>query len=300
MNITLFTIGKTRVRLNALFLLPMFLAFLTGNGSAFLLTIVALSLHEAAHAAMTFACGAQIAQIDIHPLGLSATPGRGVLGTGDELAVAAAGPIFSLTAGIAASLIYKSEMLQSDSLLLFAHINILLAFINLLPAPPLDGSAMLRTLVSCRCTEKTTHVILAVSGFITAALLSCAGIRQFIRGASFWLAAFASLFLFISAANELKNNRGGRAGAVLRRNSILRASRSVRVREIALCGCTTAEEALRLTVTGLYTRYLVIGDDCREIGTLNENDLYEGIARYGSNVKLKSLLRSPIDQKATW
>ncbi|HWQ57725.1 MAG TPA: hypothetical protein VN540_01805, partial [Clostridia bacterium] len=118
MSFTLFAIGKTRVRLNALFLLPALLAFFTGNGYAFLLMLVSLSLHEAAHAAMTYACGLQIAEIAIEPLGLSAKLGGVSPTLGDELAIASAGPVFSLTAGIAAALVHQSGLLASANVAL--------------------------------------------------------------------------------------------------------------------------------------------------------------------------------------
>jgi hypothetical protein len=87
---------------------------------------------------------------------------------------------------------------------------------------------------------------------------------------------------------------------MLRRNAALGAARVVNVREIALnCG-VTANEALRLGVSGQYTRFIVLGEDFRELGVLNENDLYEGIAKHGSGVPLKSLIASSIDQRATW
>lgn len=300
MSFTLFTIGKTRVRLNALFLFPLIFAFFTGNGYLFLLTIIALSLHEAAHAAMTFACGAQIAQVDIHPLGLSASLMNTPLSVGDQLAIAAAGPVFSLTAGVAAAFVYESGIFQSESLKTFASINTILAFINLLPAPPLDGSSMIAALASRRFSEKTVYRMLGTTGLVTAALLAGVSIYLCARGANFYPSALAAAFLLIAAIKEHNRIRGGRAGAMLRQNAALSAARSVRVREIALnCG-VTANEALRLGVSGQYTRIIVLGEDYRELGVLNENDLYEGIAKQGSNVTLKTLLVRSIDQRATW
>jgi stage IV sporulation protein FB len=300
MSFTLFTIGKTRVRLNALFLLPLFFAFFTGNGYVFLLTVIALSLHEAAHAAMAFACGAQIAQIDIHPLGLSASLLSAPLSAGDNLAIAAAGPVFSLTAGIAAALVYESGILRSESLKMFANVNTILAFINLLPAPPLDGSAMIAALASRRFSEKTICIMLGMTGMVTAALLTGVSIYLYALNANFYLTAMVAVFLLIAAIKERNKAHGGRAAAMLRRNAALGAARVVNVREIALnCG-VTANEALRLGVSGQYTRFIVLGEDFRELGVLNENDLYEGIAKHGSGVPLKSLIASSIDQRATW
>jgi len=300
MSFTLFTIGKTRVRLNALFLLPLFFAFFTGNGYLFLLTVIALSLHEAAHAAMAFACGAQIAQIDIHPLGLSASLLSAPLSAGDNLAIAAAGPVFSLTAGIAAALVYESGILRSESLKMFANVNTILAFINLLPAPPLDGSAMIAAFASRRFSEKTICIMLGMTGMVTAALLTGVSIYLYALNANFYLTAMVAIFLLIAAIKERNKAHGGRAAAMLRRNAALGAARVVNVREIALnCG-VTANEALRLGVSGQYTRFIVLGEDFRELGVLNENDLYEGIAKHGSGVSLKSLIASSIDQRATW
>lgn len=300
MSFTLFTIGKTRVRLNALFLIPLIIAFLRGNGHAFLLTLVALMLHEAAHAAMTFACGLQIEEIVLHPLGLCARLAGRTLSFGDELAIAAAGPVFSLTAGVAASLVYHSGLLISDTVLLFGSINTLLAFLNLLPAPPLDGAAALGAFVSGRFSQTAARTALGISGFLSAALMAGASVYLFVRGDNFYVCAIAAVFLAISTLQELLSRRGGRAAAMLKKNAALYASRSVRVREVALRSTATAKEALREASLGEYTRFVVIGEDARELGVLNENDLYEGMARFGSGVTLKSLLAASIDLKRTW
>lgn len=300
MSFTLFFIGKTRVRLNALFLVPALAAFLTGNGYTFLLALVALSLHEAAHAAMTFACGLRIAQIAIEPLGLAAKLGDDPMTLGDELAIASAGPIFSLTAGIASSLVYRSGAYPGESVALFGTINTLLALANLLPAPPLDGSAMLRALLARRFSERATRLALGAAGFATAALTAAAGVYLYFQGQSFYLACAACALMLVSTAEELRRSRGGRAGAMLRRNAALGASRCVEVREVALGGGVTAMEALGLAVSGKYTRFIVVGEDMRELGALNENDLYEGIAKKGKHVTLQSLLAAPIDRKRTW
>ncbi|HWQ57899.1 MAG TPA: site-2 protease family protein [Clostridia bacterium] len=300
MSFTLFAIGKTRVRLNALFLLPALLAFFTGNGYAFLLTLVSLSLHEAAHAAMTYACGLQIAEIVIEPLGLSAKLGGVPPTLGDELAIASAGPVFSLTAGIAAALVHQSGLLASANVALFGSINTLLAFANLLPAPPLDGSAMLRALLERRFSGRAVRATLGIAGFAVSLLMGGVSVVLFLRGGSFYLTAAAAALVLISTFEELVKSRGGRVGAMLRRNSALGAARCVSVRTVALAGDTRAGDALRLAVTGQYTRFIVVGRNMRELGALNENDLYEGSAKWGENVTLQSLLSASIDQRRTW
>lgn len=297
MSFTLFTIGKTRVRLSALFFVPTLLAFLTENGQVFLLTLLALSLHEAAHAAMTYACGMQIAEIRIHALGLSANLGAGTPTLGDELAIAAAGPLFSLTAGVAASLVYHSGLMREENVLLFGSINTLLALFNLLPAPPLDGGTMLRALLLDVFSSKTARRALVLTGFATAALMAAGSVLLYLRGGSFIPAGLAAAFLALSSAQERPSARGGQAGAALRRRAALGNARCIPVREVALRGDVLAQDALRFALDGRYTRFIVLGADLREIGALNENDLYEGIAREGRGVALQSLLAVSIDQR---
>ncbi len=297
MSFTLFTIGKTRVRLSALFFVPTLLAFLTENGQVFLFTLLALCLHEAAHVAMTYACGMQIAEIRIHALGLSASLGAGTPTLGDELAIAATGPLFSLTAGVAASLVYHSGLMREENVLLFGSINTVLALFNLLPAPPLDGGTMLRALLVDVFSAKSARRALVFAGFATAALMAAGSVMLYLRKGSFIPAALAAAFLALSSAQELSAARGGQAGAALRRRAALGNARCIPVREVALRGDVPAQEALRFALNGRYTRFIVLGPDLRELGALNENDLYEGIAREGKGVALQSLLVASIDQR---
>lgn len=297
MNFTLFTVGKTRVRLNALFFVPALLAFISGNGPLFLLTFFALSLHEAAHAAMTYACGIGIAEIGIHPLGFRAKLGAGARTVGDELAIAAAGPIFSLTAGVAASLVYHSGLMTSETLRLFGSVNTVLALFNLLPAPPLDGGALIGAVIESRASARAARRTLGVLGLVTAALLAGASALLYLRGASFIPVGAAAVFLAIAGAQELFMARRGRADAMLKRRAALADAHGVRVREVALRGDVAAAEALRFAASGFYTRFVVLGADLKELGTLSEQDLYEGMAHAGREVTLQALLRASIDQR---
>ena len=151
---------------------------------AFAIVLVSLTIHEAAHAWTAERLGDPTARmlgrvslnpvVHIDPIGTLLLPlvamlsGLPLIGWAkpvpvninrlrhprrDFMIVAAAGPISNLAQAVVAGLIYQvfvpgSEIsLFSDILRAFVQTNVLLAFFNLIPIPPLDGGNVLAGLV---------------------------------------------------------------------------------------------------------------------------------------------------------
>lgn len=151
---------------------------------AFAIVLVSLTIHEAAHAWTAERLGDPTARmlgrvslnpiVHIDPIGTLLLPlvalisGLPIIGWAkpvpvnisrlrhhrrDFMIVAAAGPISNLAQAVVGGLIYQvfasgSEMgYLSDILKAFVQTNVLLAFFNLIPIPPLDGGNVLAGLV---------------------------------------------------------------------------------------------------------------------------------------------------------
>jgi Zn-dependent protease len=156
------------------------LDLLFSNPSAFILIfgglIIAIGLHEAAHAYMADFLGDPtprslgrttlnpLAHLD--PLGTIAIPVTGFFGWGkpapydpynlrdvrrDTALIALSGPVTNLILAIILSLILRLLTLPaaiSFILFLLVRLNITLALFNLIPAPPLDGSKIIGIFMS--------------------------------------------------------------------------------------------------------------------------------------------------------
>lgn len=177
---------------------------------SFIILLVILSVHEAAHAFVADKLGDDTARVmgrmtlnplaHIDPIGTVLLPllailtGFPVLGWAKpvpvnpdnlrdpvygELLVALAGPASNLVFAGVAALGYHAVVGASPAaaqfLVLVVFINILLAVFNLIPVPPLDGSKILRPFVSYE-----TWITMNQYGFVVVILLFYLGIFRII------------------------------------------------------------------------------------------------------------------------
>jgi Zn-dependent protease len=177
----------------------------------FAIVIVALTIHEAAHAWTADRLGDPTARllgrvslnplVHIDPIGtillplVSSISGFPLLGWAkpvpvnisrlrhhrrDFMIVAAAGPISNFLQAIVLSMVFRAVYQPGDTGMLIAVLwkavetNLLLAFFNLLPIPPLDGGNVLAGLVPEGAARVLDHV--RQFGFIALYLLMFSGI----------------------------------------------------------------------------------------------------------------------------
>jgi Zn-dependent protease len=120
---------------------------------------------------------------------------------GTEAAMAIAGPLTSLiVAGIAWGLLHLTGDLSDGLRFLLTYLvymNLLLAAFNLIPALPLDGGRVLRSLLAMWLSYQQATRIAAVLGRVLAILLGLTGLLQ----TNTWLMLIA-FFIFMAVSNE--------------------------------------------------------------------------------------------------
>ena len=86
-----------------------------------------------------------------------------------EALVALAGPITNIILALFTVLIFKFGLVASQIAFMVVYMNIFLAFLNLLPIPPLDGSKILPALLPNSLNVKLTHYMRTIEsgGFTT-------------------------------------------------------------------------------------------------------------------------------------
>lgn len=166
------------VNLTFLILLGVFMIWL---GPVAGLTFVILAfgsvlLHELGHALVARWLGVPVAGIELHFFGGTAKMIGAPRSSGDEIAIAAAGPAVSFAlGGVGVAL---AALTHSSFFVMFAWINLVMALFNLVPALPMDGGRIFRALLSrrmgmLRATEVSVTVargvaiVMGVVGLVT-------------------------------------------------------------------------------------------------------------------------------------
>lgn len=283
-------IGRAYVSVNIGALCIMAAAVLMGQAGGLALSMAALTLHEAAHTLAAMAAGKSVAEIELTPVGLCAyLPGKRPT-VQDELFIAAAGPLFSLFAGMGCFYLYHSGFAAADIVLDFAQINICIAAVNMLPALPLDGGRMLESLLRRRLGSKSVRRICAAVGVLCGAAVTAAGAYAALNAYAAPTAAVFGMFITISA---IKRSRERDVYPAERLNALrirLNNGLGTAVRYVALDQSVAARRALRETRSGSVTVFTVMDSRMHPLGNISEAELYRAMAAMGAEAALGNIL----------
>jgi Zn-dependent protease/CBS domain-containing protein len=218
------TVGTLRIlgipiRLHFTFLLLLvFLIFIGIGGKQSGLTtavyIVALFasvlVHEICHAVVARFYGLKTREIVMFPIG-GVSRLEGQPKPRQELPIALAGPVSNLAIGLVLLAAQRNFLpIQTLSVPTDANLlerigvgNLLLGLFNLLPAYPMDGGRILRSLIALRKSEDEATRIAAAAGRFLAVAMGLFGLLS----ANFLL-VFVALFVYLGAAQEAAAARG--------------------------------------------------------------------------------------------
>ncbi|MBM3774150.1 MAG: site-2 protease family protein [Acidobacteria bacterium] len=221
------TVGLIRVfgipvRLHFTFLLLLAFLLFVGvsrrqSALANVLYVLALfgsvALHELGHALVANRYGIRTLEIVMFPIGGIASPERAPRGR-EEFWIGIAGPMVNFVlGGSILAWLYFTRGLQPLEVLrdptdatLWQRIafgNLLLGAFNLLPAYPMDGGRVLRSLLALRRSEEEATRIAAQAGRFLAVLMGLFGLLS-----GNFILVFIALFVYLGASQEGALARG--------------------------------------------------------------------------------------------
>jgi len=170
-------------------------------------------LHELGHALMAHRYGIRTTEIVMYPIGGVSRPERIPKGR-EEFWIAISGPVVNglIAAGLFAWLATQHQFVAvellrdpTDANLVqrIATGNFLLFVFNLLPAYPMDGGRVLRSVMMLFKPEEEATRIAASAGQILAAMLGLYGLLY-----SNFIVVFVAMFIYIGASQEGAAVRG--------------------------------------------------------------------------------------------
>ena len=261
--------GDTAVECSPLLLLLVAWMAVAGELGACLTALLALSLHEAAHAIMAKSLGRRVERVELQPFGFVARMERAA--GWDGLAIAAAGPLMSLLLAMGCAAAHAAKPLPFVEE--FGRVNLSIALVNLLPVLPLDGGRMLRALLSRFLPAEAGLRLGAALGALAGALLTGLGALLLYQGERNATPAIFGLFLLLAALKEYRCGNAPRVDAMLRRHKTLRRGGSVRVVHVGVHRSMPVSAALKRMQEGAYTVIDVLDDDMRIVGHADEASL---------------------------
>jgi Zn-dependent protease/predicted transcriptional regulator len=254
----------------------------------FVLSLFAcVALHELGHALVALRYDVPVADITLYPIGGIARIERQPEPR-QELWIALAGPAVNVViAGALALILAATGWLEPLNLALdvrgnwaqnVMEANIQLALFNLIPAFPMDGGRILRSLLSMKMPVERATAIAATVGQTLAILAGLAALTV-LRGA--WTLLIIAFFIYIGAGQELLITRRDK----LVRNVLVREAMLSEVHTLSQ-GATYREAADLLLATSQQDFPVVLGDEV--YGLLSRDALLRGLASEGPDSYIAS------------
>jgi Zn-dependent protease/CBS domain-containing protein len=285
-TLSLGTVAGIPLRLHfTFFLLIIWLALGSGQTDHYrgLLYVLGLftcvMLHELGHSLVAQRYGIQVSEIVMYPIGGVARMEK-MPAPKEEFWVALAGPAvnFLITAIILASLKVSGNLVPLKNLLLengnwwekLAIANVALALFNLIPAFPMDGGRVLRSLLAMRMNEVRATEIAASIGQFLAIGIGLLGLfyNPFLL--------FIAFFVFLGAGQEAAMYRG----KALTEGLKVQAAMVTEFKTLP-AGSSLGEAADMLLKTAQQDFPVMLGEQV--IGVLSRQSLLRGFAAQGGD-----------------
>ncbi|CAN5730702.1 site-2 protease family protein [soil metagenome] len=292
------TIEGIPIRLHFTFLL--FLAYIGFVGQdrggliwpLFVIAVFAcVLLHELGHALAAKKYGVHTRDITLYPIGgVAMLEGRP--NARQELVIALAGPLVNVVIAVALAVglvlrhgtIPLDPQLRTDTFLSTLFLaNVTLAVFNLIPAFPMDGGRVLRSILALRMPEVRATQIAAFVGQALAILLFVYAL--FHEGQV--ILALVAFFVFLGAGQEL-------AGSVTR--SLLaghKAADAMQSRFRTIESGASMSHAAEMLLAGSQADFpVVVGDEI--VGTLSRTHIARGLSEGGPDAYVAEFMQRGI------
>ncbi len=283
------TLRNTQIRMHPLLLVVLAGACVLGRLYALLQAILALLMHEAAHAAAAVAFGCRLRSIDFYPFG-------GVMriderrATADaEWCIAAAGPMMSyIAAGVAALTCYISPR-AGARIEPFLTFSLTLATVNLMPALPLDGGRIMRFVLGRKLNISFAQRITAWTGIgIGAVMLLLCVVAAHYEIYNLTLPVMG-VFLIFASAYELRTAPEKHLAALWQKEDAIQHG-GMEVHLFAAHASMRGDEALRLMRSNRYNCIRIVDEHMHLVGELDESTLLIGMVQHGSDSSIGEIL----------
>jgi Zn-dependent protease len=264
-----------------------------------LLLFVCVTIHELAHSLTAKRFGVEVRNITLLPIGGISQMEEMPKKPSEELRMSLAGPLSNfiiaavllllsiplhLQAGLSAERLSRvlGSMSWEGLLAYLIMANIMLGLFNLLPAFPMDGGRVLRSLLAMRMDHSKATAWAAAAGQGLAWVMGFIGV---LSGA--WTLVIIAVFIYLGAGQE------GKMVEVKNVLGELRVRQAMTTKFQSVAPDEALSGAINLILHGFQTVFPVL-EEGRLAGVLTEADLVNALRQHGPEVAVKMAMRTDV------
>ncbi|MBQ4109520.1 MAG: site-2 protease family protein [Clostridia bacterium] len=275
------------IKINPILILPLAVSWWFGFLESYISMFLILTFHEAAHLLAVNSKKAELEHIKIEPFGINIKLKEDYIkNPWDEIIIALAGPLMNLF--LSAFFMILPVKNQITEFIITANLS--LAAVNLIPALPLDGGRILRAFLSLFTGHiKSYQYCFKITKYISFFLI-ITGIYIMYKTRFNFSLCLIGCFLFFNLITEQKNSKLYIMKEIAEYKEKQRyLSKTLKICDLAVLPDYKPVKILEHLSFNRYYKIHVI-DKTKDIGSLTETQLIEGLIKFGSDVKILDLL----------
>lgn len=247
-----------------------------------LLALLWVLLHEFAHMLIALKFGCKFHKLEIHIFGVRAELSDvDVLRDNEKILVYLAGVMLNII--IAVLFYYLYSIYPWEFLKTSAKLNIGLAFFNLLPAYPLDGSRIFEIILSKKYIFKKSQKIIIYTSYIIAIIFILTDIYIYFWFKKINISMFiAALIILYITQIERKTYMYITMGNIVKKRKRLLKNKYIENKTISVYYNQGLVNVLSLVDRNKFNTFYILDDDMHLIYILNEDELIEALKVYGN------------------
>ena len=278
---------QTKIKVGASFFALAFFMLVTKNGIYFLYYVVAVVLHEFAHAKAAKKLGYKTKDICLSAFGAVLYGDFGDMSFADEAKIALAGPLLNLFMAVCTLALWWAF----PSLYVFTQpfymANVCIFAINLLPCYPLDGGRVLFAVMGQKLGENKAKKLFVALGVAISFLCFCLFLCLLFLGVVNLTFGLFGLFLFANATGFKSQKIYQRlVGLQLTKQKL---QRGAEIKTVALHCDNKVSCLAKYCCSNFLYNVQVVGDDNKVVSMFAFDEIEDILINYPPNTKLKQI-----------
>ena len=263
-------------------------ALLGGYGNIFFTAFTVALLHELAHVFCARRLGVPLSRITIYPFGVAAQLSAEYIKSSEkEFLIAFSGPFFNII--LFWLCIILSKHLPFNILHFCLDINIAMAVVNLIPALPLDGGRMLKSMMTSQLGIIRAYNFMYRLSRILICALGVFAVYLFFRSGFNFSLILISAFLLQNLSREQRTISHITLSEILNNSKKLGSRNVHKTKVICVSEETFASTILRYLSYDYLCIICVADKNCKIVKTLSETQILAALTAGGIRIKFKDI-----------